>query len=222
MPTSMKRSGNSSANRASPHGGRDGDDALVGARFGDEGLAEHVGVARDARWRLRIGTRQKIVGADAMEALGVVFCGFVARTLLRDHVHEHGTVSDERGLEDVAHRGDVVAVDGRRAQDAQLLENHGARHHELLERVLHVAPELHERVAERTAPLLHLRLRVVSHLTVARRRAQRTQDAYMGLWVCMASLIPPKIGAEQWVRLHPCTAVLGLCCSRSIPLLLPQ
>ena len=159
---------------ARAHGRRDGDDVLVDARLAYESMPEHVGIGRRSAALLRAKPGLGIVGADAMEPHRVVFGRLVSRALLGYDVHEHRAVGVERRAQYVAHRPDVVPVDGRRAQDAKLFEHHGLGHEEVLHRILHAAPEIDERLADRAA-LLERFLRAVTRLTIARRRPNGPQ-----------------------------------------------
>ena len=99
--------------------------------------------------------------------------------LLRDHVHEHRAVAFERDAEHLAQGGHVVAVDGGRAGDAELLEDHRVRNHELLHRFLHVAAQIDEPAREEAAGL-HGLLEGVARLPVFGARAQIAQMAHEG------------------------------------------
>ena len=160
--------------RAVLHGGRDGHDVRVLPRLAHDGLAEHVGIGRGRGLLLHQFPGGYVVGAYAMEAFGVARRGFVPGAFLRDHVHEHGAVGGKHGGKRFAQGADVVPIDGRRAQDAQLLEDHRARNDELLHRFLHVAPEIGERRAERAAAF-QLFLQRVARLTILRGSAHVAQ-----------------------------------------------
>ena len=156
------------------HGGRDGHDTLVASRFGGQRLAEHARVRRRrCRFLLHI-PRRDIERRDTVELLRVLDRRRVSRALARDHVHEHGNVVVHHGRQRLFEQADIMTVYGRRAQDAQLFENHRARDDELLHRLLHVASEVRKRAAESPAALERL-LHGVAGLAILRRGSHVTE-----------------------------------------------
>ena len=72
-------------------------------------------------------------------------------------------------------RRDVMSVYRRRAHDAQLLEQHGVGHNELLQRFLGGFTELHHGLAGNTQGVLHKVLHVVAVFAVVAVHAQRAK-----------------------------------------------
>ena len=151
--------------RAAFHRSGDRNDALIGARLVQEGLAEHRGVARRLRGLLYSLARGDIVRTRTMETRRLRHRGTIPGALLGDHVHEHRAICRQARREHFLQLVDVVSVNRRRAHNAQLLENHGVGNDELLHRFLRVAPEVHEGAAE-GARLLHSLLHAVARRAV--------------------------------------------------------
>ncbi len=113
--------------RAGGHRGRDGHDLVVLARFLDEALAEHLGVARRVRLGLDLRARDHIEGDDAVVLVGRALGRRVALAFLGDDVDE------DRPLLGVAHvlqhgqeMVEVVSVDRADVVEPQLLEQGAA------------------------------------------------------------------------------------------------
>ena len=102
-----------------------------------------------------------------MEARRLRHRGTVPSALLGDHVHKHRAVGRQARREHPLQLVDVVPVNRRRADDAQLLEDHRVGNDELLHRFFRVAPEVHEGAAE-GARLLHSLLHAIARRTIRR------------------------------------------------------
>ena len=114
MPTSKHAVGEALGERQQPggagHARGDGDDLgpLLGQR--DERVAERGGVRRSVRTDRHAGLG--VERADVVEALLVVgLGGEVALALVREHVHDDGTVAVRGVAQHRLERGDVVTVD---------------------------------------------------------------------------------------------------------------
>ena len=131
MPTSKVRSGKLLAEDveagAVGHGGGDGDDPLVLARFRDEAVGEHARVGRRVGLGLHLRAGDDIELGDAVILVVGSFGRRVALALLGDDVDEDRALL---GVADVLqHRQqlvEVVPVDRADVIEAELLEPHAA------------------------------------------------------------------------------------------------
>ena len=117
-----------------------------------------------------------------MERLGIAAGGLVALPFPRDHVHERRAVHFQHERQNVAQLGDIVAVDGSGAHDAERFVDHGMGNHHLLEGFLHVLAEAEQPAGRRTA-LLHGRLQALARLAVMAVGADVAQMLHEGAHV---------------------------------------
>ena len=110
--------------RAIGHSGSDHHDRIILGRFSLQGLGKRLGIGKIAAYLLLYLPGFKVIGSHTVEPGRVLFGRRIALALLRDHMHEHWRVRRECILDSCLYRRDVMSIDRRRADDAQLLEEH--------------------------------------------------------------------------------------------------
>ena len=111
------------------HGGRDADDALIGGGDVAQPLAEHLRVARAARFLLEDHAALRIEWTGPVPLDRIRFGWRVALALARDHVEKLRALEIAQILERGDQCVDVVTVDGTDVVEAHLLEDRAWQHH---------------------------------------------------------------------------------------------
>ena len=114
--------------RARGHGCRNTDDPVICARFGDQGVGEHAGVARRIGGRLVLLTGDDVEFGDAVILVFRLFGRRIALALFGDGMNENRAVMVVADLgEQIDQKFDIMTVDRADMIPAQFLEHRAAR-----------------------------------------------------------------------------------------------